>query len=174
MILSEATRILAFSIFAELRDSTSTADRLGISGATTYLCNNYTSPLHCDDDASRGLCAQYDLQALPQYCKYSFIYADYGLYMVSRANSLWYNFCFIILLLSESVVTLGHLVEQRCMEQCFHLQFHYQKVIIWPQKFPEFPMEAITLLPSQTRQLLISIKWSGDIILTFTTTGGRM
>jgi len=89
MILLETSRILAFPIFQGLQKATKEAEKLGISGATAYLCNNYTSPLHRDDDSSSGLCAQYELQALKKYLEYSFIYADYGLYMVSRYNSLW-------------------------------------------------------------------------------------
>jgi len=90
MILSEAGRLILHNIFKELETNTAHADRLGISGANTYSCNNYTSPLHRDDDAGAGLCAQYDLQANADLCEYSFIYADYGIYFVSRSNSLWY------------------------------------------------------------------------------------
>jgi len=64
------------------------ADRLGISGTNTYLCNNYTSPLHCDNNSGTSLCAQYKLQALSALDEYSFIHADYGLYIVSCQNSL--------------------------------------------------------------------------------------
>jgi len=90
MILSAAARILNYPITKQLEEDSADADRLGISGTNTYLCNNYTSPLHCDNDSGTGLCAQYELQALSALDEYSFIHADYGLYMVSRQNSLWY------------------------------------------------------------------------------------
>jgi hypothetical protein len=90
MILSEAARIMSFDHFKDLEQSGKEGDRLGTLGATTYLCNNYTSPLHCDSDTVPGLCAQYHLQARKDLREYSFIYGDYRMYMVSRSNSLWY------------------------------------------------------------------------------------
>ncbi len=89
MVLLETSRILAFPIFQDLQETTSRAEKLGTSGSTVYLCNNYTSPLHRDNDSAHGLCAQYELLALIEFLEYSFIYADYGLYMVSHYNSLW-------------------------------------------------------------------------------------
>lgn len=89
MILLEATRILAFGIFTELRKASFNGDRIGTSAATTYSCNNYTSPIHKDEDAVAGLCAQLELLAKSSLCEYSFIHADYGVYFVSRSNSLW-------------------------------------------------------------------------------------
>ncbi|KAF8883711.1 hypothetical protein BD779DRAFT_1443730, partial [Infundibulicybe gibba] len=59
----------------------------GITAATQYACDNYTSPLHSDKDAVHSLCAQYELKAEPK--EYSFIFAEYRKYVVSRANSLW-------------------------------------------------------------------------------------
>ncbi|KAF8797427.1 hypothetical protein BYT27DRAFT_7228990 [Phlegmacium glaucopus] len=46
MILSQAGRLILHSIFHELETTTVNTDRLGISGANIYYCNNYTSPLH--------------------------------------------------------------------------------------------------------------------------------
>ena len=89
MILLEATRILAFDIFKDLKEVSSSGDRIGTSAATTYLCNNYTSPIHKDQDAATGLCAQFSLQANSALCEYSFVHADYRIYFVSRSNSLW-------------------------------------------------------------------------------------
>jgi hypothetical protein len=89
MILSEAGRLILFDVYKKQKDATAFGDHLGISGANTYYCNNYTSPLHHDNDVGAGLCAQYDLQAKSDLCEYSFIYADYGIYLVSRSNSLW-------------------------------------------------------------------------------------
>lgn len=95
MILLEAARVLAFGIFKDLRETASDGDRIGTSAATTYLCNNYTSPIHKDQDAATGLCAQFGLQAKSALHEYSFIHADYRVYFVSRSNSLWCQFHFI-------------------------------------------------------------------------------
>lgn len=89
MILLEATRILAFGIFEDLQKASFNGDRIGTSAVTTYLCNNYTSPIHKDEDSVTGLCAQLELQAKSSLCEYSFIHADYRVYFVSRSNSLW-------------------------------------------------------------------------------------
>jgi len=89
MILSMVAKRLDFKIVKQLEADAVNADRLGISGTNTFLCNNYTSPMHKDKDAGTGLCAQYDLHALSSLDEYSFIHAEYGIYMVSRSNSLW-------------------------------------------------------------------------------------
>lgn len=49
----------------------------------------YTSPLHKDKDATRGLCAQYELCADEELDEYAFVYGDYRIYIISRSNSLW-------------------------------------------------------------------------------------
>lgn len=98
MVLSEVARILDFPLFSALKEATDAGDKLGISGATLYRCTNYTSPLHCEDDIVHGLCAQYELQARKEHCEYAFIFADYGIYFVSKSNSLWFAFKFYNLL----------------------------------------------------------------------------
>ncbi|KDR71175.1 hypothetical protein GALMADRAFT_75401 [Galerina marginata CBS 339.88] len=90
MILSEAGRVILLNVYQDLQNISKHGDRLGISGANTYSCNNYTSPLHHDNDAGAGLCAQFDLQAKSELDEYGFIYADYRVYFASRSNSLWY------------------------------------------------------------------------------------
>ena len=98
MVLSEVARILDFPLFSALKEATDAGDKLGISGATLYRCTNYTSPLHCEDNIVHGLCAQYELQARKEHCEYAFIFADYGIYFVSKSNSLWFAFKFYNLL----------------------------------------------------------------------------
>jgi hypothetical protein len=95
MILSAAARILKYPIIKQLEEDSADADKLGISGTNTYLCNNYTSPLHGDNDAGTGLCAQYEIQALSALDEYAFVHAEYGVYIVTRRNSLWYD-CLLI------------------------------------------------------------------------------
>ncbi|KDR79087.1 hypothetical protein GALMADRAFT_63468, partial [Galerina marginata CBS 339.88] len=89
MILSEAARIFSFDHFKALDKASNEGDRLGTSGATTYHCNNYTAPLHKDNDTVPGICSQYQLQARKDLKEYSFIYGDYRKYVVARTNSLW-------------------------------------------------------------------------------------
>ncbi|KDR65700.1 hypothetical protein GALMADRAFT_81605, partial [Galerina marginata CBS 339.88] len=89
MILSEGARMISFEHFAKLDQATTEGDRLGTSGATSYSCNNYTAPLHSDDDIVPGICAQYQLQARKDLKEYAFIYGDYRKYVVARSNSLW-------------------------------------------------------------------------------------
>ncbi|EDR05371.1 uncharacterized protein LACBIDRAFT_329808 [Laccaria bicolor S238N-H82] len=67
MVMSEIARLFHHPLYQELKEASAAGDRLGTSGATLYSCNNYTSPLHCDDDATRGLCAQYQLQAISKF-----------------------------------------------------------------------------------------------------------
>ncbi|KDR65260.1 hypothetical protein GALMADRAFT_82066 [Galerina marginata CBS 339.88] len=89
MILSEAARIFSFDHFTALDKASKEGDRLGTSGATTYHCNNYTAPLHKDNDTVPGICSQYQLQARKDLKEFSFIYGDYRKYVVARTNSLW-------------------------------------------------------------------------------------
>lgn len=87
MILYETARSTHFKLCQDLKEATAETERLGTTGNSLYYCENFTSPIHCDHDAVRGLCAQYELQAEPK--AYSFIYAQYGIYVVSQPNSLW-------------------------------------------------------------------------------------
>ncbi|PPR00166.1 hypothetical protein CVT26_008884 [Gymnopilus dilepis] len=89
LVLLEAARIIHPPVFSQLQHAVPEGDKLGITGATAYLCKNYASPLHFDKDACRGLCAQYHLQAKSEGDEYGFIFGDYGLYVVSRSNSFW-------------------------------------------------------------------------------------
>ncbi|PPQ72972.1 hypothetical protein CVT26_014517 [Gymnopilus dilepis] len=89
MVLLEAARVIHPPLFFQLQYQVPEGDKLGITGATAYLCKNYASPLHFDKDACRGLCAQYELRAKSEGDEYGFIYGDYGFYVVSRSNSLW-------------------------------------------------------------------------------------
>jgi hypothetical protein len=57
IILLAVARIFKYLIIKKLEENSADADRLDISGTNTYLCNNYTSPLHGDNDAGTGLCA---------------------------------------------------------------------------------------------------------------------
>lgn len=90
MVLLETARILHPSLYQDLKNATWNGDQFGISGTTAYSCENYTSPLHGDNDSARGLCAQFFLQAIKYLKEYAFIYADYGIYFITQSNCLWY------------------------------------------------------------------------------------
>lgn len=89
MVLFETALSLHSSMCQDLVRITSDTDKLGTMGTSLYLCHDYTSGLHQDNDAFRGLCAQIDLTADSNLREYGFIYAAYGLYVVPQANSLW-------------------------------------------------------------------------------------
>jgi hypothetical protein len=55
-----------------------------------YHCLNYTAPLHCDDDAVASFCTQLELAAYKPWKEYYFIHMQYGLYLETQGNMLWY------------------------------------------------------------------------------------
>jgi hypothetical protein len=89
MILHETARSHHSQLCQDLQHETSEAERLGITGTSLYLCDNYTTPLHKDKDKTRGLCSQYFLHADEELKEYAFIYAKYRIYMLPRSNCLW-------------------------------------------------------------------------------------
>lgn len=89
MVLCETARSAHFKLWRDLRAATRNAERLGTVGASIYLCENYTTPLHQDKDSIRGLSAQLQLTADVDLKEFAFIYATYGLYVVSQTSSLW-------------------------------------------------------------------------------------
>lgn len=89
MILYVTARSVHPEMCKDLKEIASETEKLGITGSNLYLCDNFTSALHQDKDAVRGLCAQFELTADSELREYAFIYATYGLYVVSQSNSLW-------------------------------------------------------------------------------------
>lgn len=59
----EAARVIHPKHAENLLEAANVGNNLGLSGANAYLCKNYTSPLHKDNDVCPGLCAQFQLQA---------------------------------------------------------------------------------------------------------------
>lgn len=77
----------------EAKSITHNTEKLGRRSATHYNCDNYTSPIHCDHDATRGTCAQYTLpNRMDEYDEYSFVYGAYGIYIVTRVGCFWFIF----------------------------------------------------------------------------------
>lgn len=76
-------------LWNDWKAATQHAEKLGILGASIYLCDNYTTPLHQDNDCIRGLSTQLMLTADANLKEFAFIYATYGIYVVPQPNSLW-------------------------------------------------------------------------------------
>jgi hypothetical protein len=87
-----AAKVFSPETYKGLKEAGAVGERLGGTAATIYYCGNYTAPLHCDNDACPGLCAQLDLNADSNNDEYGFVNLAYGCYFVSRANSFWYVF----------------------------------------------------------------------------------
>lgn len=134
MILDETLCPHHPEVVKDLQDISMAADRLGTSGATQYRCHNYTSPLHKDKDAARGLCAQYELYADEKMDEYAFVYGDYRIYIISRSNSLWYVKASIMIQLLQ-VILPGLFMEVMHIVPCSqHLQ-HLQETLVVPKKY---------------------------------------
>lgn len=89
MILCATARSAHPKLWYDMKQATEHAEKLGISGASIYLCENYTTPLHQDNDSIRGLSAQLMLTTDVNLKEFAFIYAAYGIYVVPQTNSLW-------------------------------------------------------------------------------------
>ena len=126
------------------------AEKLGTLASTLFHCENYTSPLHGDDDEIRGLCAQYFLDpSLPEDLhEYGFIYLKYGFYMVSRTNSLWCNLNYLShsVALTPSIIP-GLSMAMNHMDLCFLLLRLYVSVEVFPGAPMPLKKEEIWLLP---------------------------
>ncbi|KAH6876314.1 hypothetical protein BKA70DRAFT_1349453 [Coprinopsis sp. MPI-PUGE-AT-0042] len=86
-ILMRAAKVFFPDAHKGLKEAGSIGERLGGTAATIFYCGNYTAPLHCDDDACPGLCAQLDLHADSNYDEYAFVNLAYSCYFVCRENS---------------------------------------------------------------------------------------
>ncbi|KAJ3729836.1 hypothetical protein C8R42DRAFT_637972 [Lentinula raphanica] len=64
-------------------------DRIGMSGANIFNCTGYLAPIHSDNDATRGLCAQALLHADASHNEFSFCNIEYQYYIVTSTNCLW-------------------------------------------------------------------------------------
>lgn len=89
MVICETARSAHPKLSQELKEVTCNAEKLGTLGTSLYLCENYTTPLHEDNDCVRGLVAQLELTSNTNLREFAFIYATYGLYVVPLINSLW-------------------------------------------------------------------------------------
>ena len=87
MILNEVTRIIAPDIHANVLKEGKVGEFVGPDSLTLYYCKNYAAPLHIDNDASTGLCAQLRMEV--NGLAYSFVHYSIKRIFHSRTNSIW-------------------------------------------------------------------------------------
>ncbi|KAJ3505033.1 hypothetical protein NMY22_g17722 [Coprinellus aureogranulatus] len=87
LLLTEITRVVAFPVHEAVVKVCQTGERMGRDSLTMFYCNNYAAPVHIDDDAGTGLCAQLEVQVPDK--EYSFFHYAYGKLFKSRTNCLW-------------------------------------------------------------------------------------
>jgi hypothetical protein len=61
---------------------------LGLLGVTAYYCWNYTAPQHRDND--RGWSISVQIEKTSRRDEYNFAYTDWGRYLETRRNCVWY------------------------------------------------------------------------------------
>ncbi|KAF6741312.1 hypothetical protein DFP72DRAFT_834356, partial [Ephemerocybe angulata] len=87
LIISQVTRLVAFPIFENVRETGAIGERLGALAHTLYYCTNYVAPAHEDQDEGKGLCA--NLLKEGEKTDYAFFHLAYGLLFIAESNSLW-------------------------------------------------------------------------------------
>ncbi|KAL0565510.1 hypothetical protein V5O48_016514 [Marasmius crinis-equi] len=89
-ILLEVGGLINPQAVQDLKDAGELCESGGLSGVNLYTCDDYTAPLHTDNDAVRGLCGQFVKNVLhPEYEEYGFCNLRYGYYISTRKNMLW-------------------------------------------------------------------------------------
>lgn len=92
----EIARSIHPALYQHLRNVSNECDRLGIDGANLYRCDGYIAPLHLDNDAAPGLCAQLEWEAKEEWSEFGFCQPQYGYYIHTEANMIWYEDSFEI------------------------------------------------------------------------------
>jgi hypothetical protein len=75
-------------VVSELKADAKNCNNLGQLGVTSYYCWNYTAPQHNDQDHGWSICTQ--LRKTSRLDEYNFAYTDWGHYLETRTNCLWY------------------------------------------------------------------------------------
>lgn len=98
--MEETARSIHPQLVRNMKQASEDCDRLGNSGANIYCCNGYSSPMHGEEDISPGLCSQEELRVYNIlkkrvdeeniYHEFGFINLQYGYYIKTESNSLWY------------------------------------------------------------------------------------
>ncbi|KAJ8072831.1 hypothetical protein PM082_016390 [Marasmius tenuissimus] len=89
MMLFEAAKLVNPDLVEDHYKASACCDRVGLSGTNLYVCNDYTTALHSDDDAVRSLSCQLVKNVDTKYDEYGFANLTYGYYIATTANMLW-------------------------------------------------------------------------------------
>ena len=64
----------------------------GFTGASSYSCKNYSSPIHKDKDRTWSIVNQLHLDLPPSghpAKDFNFAYAQWGVYLITEENMVW-------------------------------------------------------------------------------------
>lgn len=81
------SQLLRKGICTEGGSSTDTLNPLGSTDANIFVCTNYISPQHFDNDVSLSVCIQLDKKCKDD--EFHFSYTQWGLYIETIQNSIW-------------------------------------------------------------------------------------
>jgi hypothetical protein len=60
---------------------------LGSTGSNIYICTDYMSPQHVDDDANMCICIQ--LKKRSRDDEFNFAYTEWGVFIETIENCMW-------------------------------------------------------------------------------------
>jgi hypothetical protein len=65
--------------------------RLGATASNCYYCRNYMAPLHRDRDCGWSMCCQLHKATENNLVndEFNFVYAQWGIYIRTRSNTVW-------------------------------------------------------------------------------------
>ncbi|KAJ7446818.1 hypothetical protein B0H11DRAFT_1745484, partial [Mycena galericulata] len=91
--MSETVRGFAPGVIRDIRETVTAAgvNRMGKMGMNAFYCWEYGAPLHRDRDATWSLCCQL-WKTKGHDEAYNFAYAEWGCYIVTVENCVWYAF----------------------------------------------------------------------------------
>lgn len=91
-IILETARAVHPKLVSMIKEQSEQCEKLGVAGVNLFSCNGYTAPQHFDVDAVRSLCAQFEHKAKSKWSEFGFCALQYGYYIETRANTLWFVF----------------------------------------------------------------------------------
>lgn len=89
-IILETARAVHPDLVRELHEASTLCERVGLAGANLFDCYGYTAPLHDDLDSVRSLSSQFQLRARSEWNEFAFCVSQYGYFLKTRENMLWY------------------------------------------------------------------------------------
>ncbi|KAF9058881.1 hypothetical protein BDP27DRAFT_1453650 [Rhodocollybia butyracea] len=89
LAILESARSVDSTLVSKLKEVSKECNRLGISGANIYRCQNYQAPVHNEIDASQGLCAQLWHKGKDEWLEWGFFNLQLGYLIKTQSNTLW-------------------------------------------------------------------------------------